>query len=68
MVRQTTGTSLLLIIVQLLQTITNFQRIKSEDVTKPTPSLDIQPMTASILRYPEGYKETYFNKMGNTTH
>lgn len=68
MLRQTIGTSLSLVMVQLLQIIMNFQRIKSEDVTKPTPSLDIQPMTASILRYPEGYKETHFNKMGSTTH
>lgn len=68
MVRQTIGTFLSCITLQLLQTIMDFQRIKSEDVTKLTPSLHTHPMTTCLLRYPEGYKETQFNKMGSTTH
>lgn len=45
MVRQAIGTSLSRIMVKLLQAIINFQKIKPEDVTKPTPSPDIQLMT-----------------------
>lgn len=54
--------------VKLMQSIINFQRIKAEDVTTPTPSSDIQLMTTCILRYLESYKEVHLNKMGSATH